>query len=221
MHAVFASMYRSGVVPVVMMMDEKKSVNLAQAILRGGIGVLEIAMRNPEAAACIHAVHKSCPEMIVGAGTVLTIEQAEIARQAGAAFAVSPGYDKEVVAYCQKINLPIIPGTCNSTDIQKGLKAGLRVIKFFPSEPHGGLKTIDYLAAPFPMVKFLPAGGIGFDTLEDYLLNPAVLACAGGFMARASSVEREDWETITSLCARIIVSAKKRLETCGMPTFQA
>ena len=134
-------------------------------------------------------------------------------------YMVSPGYDEEIVAYCLKNNTPVIPGTINSTDIQKGLKAGLRVIKFFPSEPHGGLSTIDYLAAPFPMVKFLPAGGIGFDDLAEYLANPAVFACAGGFMARKSHIEEDDWDTVSSLCSRISDIAKKRLEMREIPAF--
>ncbi len=211
MNKVFEEMYRSGVVPVVMLSDENKAVGLARAILRGGIGVLEIPMRNPEAADCIRAVRTRCPEIVVGAGTVLTPQLAKTAIEAGAMFGVAPGYDDEIIGYFQEKGIPFIPGAITSTDIQKGVRAGLSVIKFFPSEPHGGLRTIGYLAEPFSMVKFLPAGGVGLGNLEEYLANPAVLACAGGFMARAHHIEEEDWETVTSICAEIREIADKRL----------
>ncbi len=203
MEQVFSEMYRSGVIPVVTVFDAEKAVKLARALLRGGIGVLEIAMRNPEAADCIRAVRTRCPEIVVGAGTVLTFEQAEEAYRAGAMFGVAPGYDEEMVEWFRIRGIPFIPGTISSTDVQKGVRAGLSVMKFFPSEPHGGLRTIRYLAEPFKMVKFLPAGGVGFDNLEEYLTEPAVLACAGGFMARASHIENEEWDTVTLLCSRI------------------
>lgn len=203
MEQVFREMYRSGVVPVVTLPDPERAVKLARALLRGGIGVLEIAMRNSEAADCIRAVRTRCPEIVVGAGTVLTPAQAEEAYRAGAMFGVAPGYDEEIIDWFRARGIPFIPGIISSTDVQKGVRVGLSVLKFFPSEPHGGLRTIRYLAAPFKMVKFLPAGGVGFDNLEEYLSDPAVLACAGGFMARASHIENEEWDTVTSLCRRI------------------
>lgn len=212
MNNIFEEMYRCGVIPVVVLADETKAVGLARALLRGGIGVLEIAMRNPEAADCIRAVRTHCPEMIVGAGTVLTPQQAETAVEAGAMFGVAPGYDEEIVGYFQSKGLPFIPGAVTSTDIQKGVRAGLPVIKFFPSEPLSGLRTIGYLAEPFSMVKFLPAAGVGLNNLENYLAHPAVLACAGGFMARAHHIEAEDWETVTAICMRIREIADKRLQ---------
>jgi len=208
---VFQTMYRSGVVPVVSVSDPRKAVGLAKAIARGGVHVLEIAFRTEGAAECVRAVRRECPEMTVGAGTILTREQLLLAKQVGAMFAVAPGYDEDIVALSQKEGMPFIPGTINSTDIQKGLKAGLNVIKFFPAEPHGGLRTIGYLTPPFPTVRFLPAGGIGFDNLEAYLSNPAILACAGGFMARSTHIEQEDWDTVTALCGRIAEIAAKRL----------
>ncbi len=217
MNHIFEAIYRSAVVPVVTVTDPSKTVGLARALLKGGIGVLEITMRNDEAAECIHAVHEKVPEITVGAGTVITPVQAEIAYQAGAKYAVAPGYDEEILGFFQKKAIPFIPGTVSSTDIQKGVKAGLQVIKFFPAEPLGGLKTIEYLAAPFPMVRFLPAAGIGFDNLDRYLASRSVFACAGGFMARSEQIERQDWETITSLCAKIHLSAQKRLELFPTP----
>lgn len=171
---VFQAMYASGAIPVVTVSNPQKAVGLAKAILAGGLRVLEIALRVDGAAACIQAVRQSCPEMVIGAGTILNRQQAEQARKAGAMFGVAPGYDEDVVAYCKALDWPFIPGTISSTDIQKGVKAGLKVIKFFPSEPHGGLKTIGYLAAPFTMVKFLPAGGIGFHNLVHWKLNPTL-----------------------------------------------
>jgi len=200
---IFSNMYASGVVPVVSLGDPRKAVRLAKAMVRGGVRVLELALRVEGATECILAVRDECPDIAVGAGTVLTIEQLESAKKAGAMFAVAPGYDEEVVAYSKILDIPFIPGTIGSTDIQKGLKAGLNVIKFFPAEPNGGLRTIGFLAAPFPSVRFIPAGGVGFENLEAYLKHPSVLACAGGFMARASMIESEDWDTITALCSRV------------------
>ena len=207
---VFEAMYRSGVIPVVTVQDPQKAVRLAKAVWKGGLSVLEIALRVQGAADCIRAVRAALPEMAVGAGTVLTRPQVLEAKAAGAMFGVSPGYDEDVVSLSREVKMPFVPGAVTATDIQKGIKAGLKTIKFFPAEPHGGLKTIDYLAPPFPMVKFLPAGGIGFHNLDEYLQNPAVLACAGGFMARAGQIEAEDWETITALCGRIAQAAGRR-----------
>ena len=208
---IFKAMYESGAVPVITVNNPDKAVGAARAMLRGGTKVVEIALRIPGAAACIKAVREQVPDIAVGAGTVLSKDQVDEAIEAGAMFAVAPGYDEEVVSYSLKRGLPFIPGTIHATDIQKGVKAGLKVIKFFPSEPLGGLTYIDYLAAPFNMVKFLPAGGVGFDNLEAYLDNPAVHCCAGGFMCRSSHIENEEWDTITELCSRMTAIAGKRL----------
>lgn len=217
MDKVFRELYQSAVVPVVTLEDREKALRLAEALQKGHMFNLEIAMRNDAAAECITAVHEAYPNIALGAGTVLTLDQLESARQAGARYAVSPGYDEEFVNKCIEIGMPVIPGTIQSTDIIKGLKAGLQVIKFFPSEPHGGLETINYLAAPFRTVKFLPAGGIGFSNLEQYLDNPAVFACAGGFMARSSQIQSGDWAAITELCEKIHTFARKRLDKYPYP----
>lgn len=216
---VFDAMYRSGVVPVVTLKDPKIAIDVANAVIRGGIKVLEIAMRTPEAAECIHTVHECCPEIIVGAGTVIKEEQAVAAHEAGAEFGVAPGYDGNVIACSQRMGMPFIPGTVHSTDVQKAVLAGVRLIKFFPSEPFGGLTTIDFLAEPFSMVKFLPAGGVDLHNLEEYLFNPAVFACAGGFMAPAAMIEQHDWNGITDICKTAHAVAQKRVDRLGIPEF--
>ena len=204
MNTVFEKIYLSGIIPVVSIECAADAVSLAKAMLKGGLSVIEITYRTMAAAEAMKAVSLNCPEMIVGAGTVLTKEQAELARKMGAEYVVSPGYDEELADFCKNICMPFIPGVANATDIQKGIKAGLSVFKFFPSEPLGGLKTINYLSAPFSRIKFVPAGGIDFDNIAEYLSNDHVFACAGGFVARERLIREGQWDKVTELCKKAI-----------------
>ena len=209
---VFDAMYQSGVVPVIIVNDPKKAVDAARAMYRGGSHVVELAMRVEGVAECIRAVRREVPEMVVGAGTVLRLGQLEEAAQAGAMFGVAPGYDDEIVARSQELGLPFIPGTSHSSDVQKAIKAGLKVIKFFPSEPLGGLNHLEHLAGPYPMIRFLPSGGVNFDNLEAYLDFRPNLCCATGFTCTDEHLAAEDWETVTALCSRTTAIARKRLD---------
>lgn len=193
-----------GFVPVVALEDEKKAVGLAQALEKGGIPIVEVTYRTVQASECIREIRKNCPNVVVGAGTVLSVEQVKSAIDCGAAFIVSPGYDEEITKYCVKNNVPIIPGVSTAGEIQKAIRHGLEVLKFFPAEPSGGLQAINFLAAPFKGIKFLPAGGILMNNLGQYLANKNVFACAGGFVARANMIETEDWDGISELCEKAV-----------------
>lgn len=207
MTAMMETIYGTGFVPVVALHDAKKAAGLAGALKKGGIPIIEVTYRTAEASACIRAIREVEPEVIVGAGTVLTVEQVQQAVACGAMFIVSPGYNDTVVRYCCEHGIPVIPGVSNATEIQEGVAAGLKVLKIFPAEPLGGLSAINFLAAPFPGVKFLPAGGILMSNLAEYLANDHIFACAGGFVARANMIDAEDWDGVTKLCEQAVQTA--------------
>lgn len=216
-HDILPELYECALVPVVTLNDRDTALRLAEAFLKGHMRSMEIAMRNDAAAECLLAVHAAFPEMALGAGTVLTPAQLHAARQAGARFAVSPGYDEDIVRESLNMNMPFIPGTVSPSDIIRGIKAGVPVIKFFPSEPYGGLTAIKFLAAPFQSVRFLPAGGVTRENYRAYLDCPAVFACAGGFMARDAQIKNGEWNEITAVCEEIRQAALKRAEKYPCP----
>lgn len=205
MTKIMETIYNVGFIPVVALNDVNKAVSLAKALEIGGIPVIEVTYRTAEASKCIRAIRKECPDVLIGAGTVLSVAQVKQAVDSGAMFVVSPGYDEHVVDYCCSNQIPIIPGISSASEIQKGVAAGLKVFKLFPAESIGGLSAIDFLAAPFPGIKFLPAGGIVMGNLAQYLSNDNVFACAGGFVARKNMIDSEDWEGISTLCRKLIV----------------
>lgn len=217
MNKVLKEIYTGAVMPVVTLENRESALRLAEAFIKGHMLNIEIVMRNDKAAECIEAIHQEFPEMALGAGTVLRVDQLNVAYQAGARFIVSPGYDDEIVDQCQKLELPVIPGAVTSTEIIRGIKAGLSVFKYFPAEPLGGLAAIKYLAAPFKGIWFLPAGGIGMGNLSEYLGYPAVFACAGGFMARDEQIRNQEWNVITSICEQIHVHAVERIARYPYP----
>ena len=155
-----------GIVPVVVLEDEKDAEPLADALKEGGLPCAEVTFRTEAAESAIRLMLKKYPAMVVGAGTVLTVAQAERAVRAGARFIVSPGYGEEVVNYCIKNNIVVIPGVSSASDIQRAIGAGLKVVKFFPAEASGGLDMIKALAAPYKNIKFMPTGGINVNNLE-------------------------------------------------------
>ena len=154
----------TGVVPVVVLDDAKDAIPTARALLAGGVNVMEITFRTAAAADSIKAVSENCPEMLVGAGTVITLDQCKKALECGAKFIVSPGFDPEVVAWCVERNVPITPGCVTPTEIMAAMKLGLNVVKFFPAGVYGGLKAMKSLSAPFGGIKFIPTGGIDAKT---------------------------------------------------------
>jgi len=187
-----------GVVPVVVLDDAEQAVPTAKALLAGGINAMEITFRTAAAKASIAKVAKEVPEMIVGAGTVINVEQLHDAVEAGAKFIVSPGCDPEVIAEANKLGVAMTPGVVTPSEILQGLKLGVKVFKFFPAETYGGLKTIKALCGPFPQIKFLPTGGINQNNAADYYKNPKIVAVGGSWMVTKDMVNAGDFEGITA-----------------------
>lgn len=199
-----------GVVPVIKLNHpERDAAPLAKALCEGGIPVAEVTFRAAGADIAIKAMKEACPEMIVGAGTVLTTEQIDKALAAGAQFIVSPGFDPELVAYAQSKNLPIYPGCTTPTDYHAAYKFGLEVLKFFPAEQSGGLAKIKAMSAPFPMFKVMPTGGISLKNLKEYISCPVIAACGGSYMVTADLIDNQKWDEIISLCKQSVAIVKE------------
>ena len=190
-----------GVVPVVVLEDAEQAVPTAKALLKGGINAMEITFRTSAAKASIEKVAKEVPEMIVGAGTVVNVQQVHDAVEAGAKFLVSPGSDAEVIAEAIKLGVPITPGVVTPSEIMIGLKLGLKVFKFFPAENYGGLKTIKALSGPFPQIKILPTGGINQNNAAEYFKNPKILAVGGSWMCTKDMIASGDFDGIAEKSA--------------------
>ena len=198
---VLARLARAGVVPVVVLDDAKDAVPTAKAMLAGGVDVMEITFRTAAAADSIKAVAESCPDMLVGAGTVLNLTQCKLAVEMGAKFIVSPGFDAEVVDWCISNNIPVTPGCVTPTEITAAVNRGLKVIKFFPANVYGGLNAMKNLAAPFVGIKFLPTGGINAANIKEYMDAPFIHAVGGSWVCPKDAVKAGDWDKITALCA--------------------
>lgn len=186
----------AGIVPVVVIENAKDAKGLGKALYSGGLRVVEITFRTSAAEESIRVISEYLPDMLVGAGTILSIEQAKMAVSAGAKFLVTPGYNEAVVCWCVKENIPIIPGCPTTTDIEAALLHGLRVLKFFPAEAMGGMASIQALLAPYPTVRFMPTGGISQDNLTSYLKSPKVIAAGGSWMVRKEWIEAGEFDRI-------------------------
>ena len=193
-------MKKSGVIPVVVLDDTAKALTTANALLAGGVSVMEITFRTAAAADSIKAVSENCPEMFVGAGTVVTLDQCKQALECGAKFIVSPGFDPEVVSWCVERNIPITPGCVTPTEIMAAMKLGLNVVKFFPAGVYGGLKAMKSLSAPFGGIKFIPTGGIDAKNLKEYLEAPFVHAVGGSWLCPKKEIAVGNFDAITALC---------------------
>ena len=189
----------AGIVPVIKVEDAADAVPLCKALSDGGLPVAEITFRSDAAEEAIRRVHEELPEVILGAGTVLTKDQVDRAVNAGATYIVSPGLNPEIVKYCQEKNVPIVPGCANPSDIEVALSLGLKTVKFFPAEPLGGLKLIKAMAAPYGAVTFLPTGGVNENNLNEYLAFNKVIACGGSWMVPNDAVAAKDWKRIEEL----------------------
>ncbi len=189
----------AGIVPVIKVEDAADAVPLCKALSDGGLPVAEITFRSAAAEEAIKNVHEALPDVILGAGTVLTTEQVDRAIAAGATYIVSPGINPVVVAYCNEKNIPIVPGCANPSDIEVAIGLGLRTVKFFPAEAMGGLSTIKALAGPYGQMSFLPTGGVSENNLLDYLNFPKIVACGGSWMVPADAVANKDWAKIEAL----------------------
>ncbi len=192
-----------GVVPVIKLTNpERDAAPLAAALCAGGIPVAEVTFRAAGADTAIRLMKEACPEILVGAGTVLTTEHIDKAIAAGAEFIVTPGFDPELCAYCAEKGIAIFPGCTTPTDYHAALKFGLEVLKFFPAEQSGGLAKIKAMSAPFPMFKVMPTGGISLKNLKEYLSCPVICACGGSYMVTAELIEGGKWDEITELCKK-------------------
>lgn len=190
----------AGVVPVVVLDRAEDAVPTARALLAGGVDVMEITFRTEAAAASIRAVAEACPEMLVGAGTVITLEQCRQAVACGARFIVAPGFDAEVVRWCVEQDVAVTPGCVTPTEIMAAMKLGLRVVKFFPAGIYGGLKAMKALSAPFGGVRFIPTGGVDAHNLGEYLSAPFVHAVGGSWLCPKAEIAAGHFEQITALC---------------------
>ena len=189
--------YDYAVVPVVVLNNADDAVPLADALIKGGLPCAEVTFRTDAAEESIRRICESFPDMLVGAGTVLTTEQVERAHKAGAKFIVSPGFDPEIIDYCISIGLPVLPGCITPSEIAQAVKRGLKVVKFFPAEQSGGVAMIKAMAAPYSMVKFMPTGGISTKNLADYLSCDKILCCGGSWMVKEDLIKSGSFDKIT------------------------
>ena len=212
MNAMNERIAKIGVVPVIKLNHpERDAALLGKALCAGGVSIAEITFRAEGANIAIRLMKEANPEMLVGAGTVTTTAQIDAVIAAGGEFIVTPGFDPELVAYAQAKNIPIYPGCTTATDYHQALKFGLEVLKFFPAEQSGGLAKIKALAAPFPMFRIMPTGGINLRNLKDYLACPVIAACGGSYMVTADLIDNNRWDEITAICKesrRIVEEAR-------------
>ncbi|MCB2169294.1 MAG: bifunctional 4-hydroxy-2-oxoglutarate aldolase/2-dehydro-3-deoxy-phosphogluconate aldolase [Deltaproteobacteria bacterium] len=194
------------IIPVVAIHDAGDALPLADALIRGGLPCAEITFRTAAAAGAIEAIAKR-GDIDVGAGTVLKVEQVQQAVDAGATFIVAPGFNPKVVAYCIDNGIPVTPGVSNPTDIEMALDFGLEILKFFPAEAFGGLKTLKAMSAPYTMMRFIPTGGIGPGNVLDYLKHPKVAACGGSWMVKSDLIAAGQFERITELTREAVAIA--------------
>ena len=205
---VLTRLANAGVVPVVVIDDAKDAVPTANAMVAGGIDVMEITFRTAAAPDAIKAVADNCPDMLVGAGTVLNLEQCKKAVAMGAKFIVSPGFDAQVVAWCIENNIPVTPGCVTPTEITAAVNMGLKVLKFFPANVYGGLKALKSLAGPFVGLKFLPTGGVSNDNIKEFIDTPFIHAVGGSWVCPKADIVAGNWDKITQLCIDARKAAK-------------
>ena len=187
------------VIPVIVLHSVHDAVPLAQALLAGGVRVLEVTLRSPVALACIAAIAKAVPEAIVGAGTIRSVADAQAAMDAGSRFAVSPGYTSEIGAACRRVGLPLLPGVATASEVMAANADGLEFLKFFPAQQAGGVAMLKALAGPFPEVAFCPTGGITLANAPEFLALPNVKVCGGSWLTPTDAIAAGDWARITRL----------------------
>ena len=208
MNSVLQQLNNLRIIPVVAINDAKDAAPLAEALVEGGLPCAEITFRTSAAYQAIKTTAKR-GDVLVGAGTVLKIDQAKQAVEAGAQFIVSPGFNPKVVQYCVENNIPITPGISNPTDIEMALDFDLQVVKFFPAEAFGGLETLKAMSAPYGMIKFIPTGGISAANLLDYLRFPKVLACGGSWMVKSDLISEAKFDEIKDLTKQAVELSKQ------------
>jgi len=202
---IFNEFSRYGVIPVITIESADLSLGLADALFEGGLPVAEITFRTEAAAEVISTLKEKRPELVLGAGTVLTVENLQKAKDCGATFAVAPGLNPEVVRKARELDIPFVPGISNPTDIEQALSLGCQILKFFPAEACGGIKMLNAISAPYKHtgVRFVPTGGINTGNLSGYLELPSVLACGGTWIAKRDDISAGNWEQIISRCKEV------------------
>lgn len=202
--SIYEKIAQLGIVPVVVLQDAKDAAPLAKAMCEGGLPCAEVTFRTAAAEESIRIMTEQFPEMLVGAGTVISCEQVDRAVAAGAKFVVTPGFSAEIVKYCVEKNVPIMPGVVTPGEIMQAVNLGMKVVKFFPAESFGGLSTIKALAGPFPTLKFMPTGGISAKNVTAYLESDKILACGGSWMVKGDLVAAGEFDKIRDMCAEAV-----------------
>lgn len=201
---------KTGIVPVIKLNDpDRDAAPLANALCAGGVPLAEVTFRAEGAERAIRIMKSVRPDMLVGAGTVLTVGQIDRVIEAGGDFIVCPGLDPELVIYAQKRNIPIYPGCTTASEYHSALKLGLELIKFFPAEQSGGVAKIKALSAPFPMFRVMPTGGISLINLREYLSCKSVAACGGSYMVSSELIDNGRWDEISKLCRESLKIVKE------------
>lgn len=199
MKTITEKFYSYGVVPVVVLEKAEDALPLAKALIEGGLPCAEVTFRTSAAEESIRLMSREYPEMLVGAGTVLTVEQAERAVAAGAEFIVSPGFVPELVDYCLEKDIPVFPGCITPTEAAQAFMRGINVVKFFPAEQAGGTAMMKAMAAPYTMMKFMPTGGINMKNLKEYLSCDEIICCGGSWMVKGDLVKKGKFDKICQL----------------------
>lgn len=206
MNEIFSKISKLGIVPVIALDDKKDAAPLAKALCDGGLPCAEVTFRTNAAEDSIYIMSSEYPNMLIGAGTILTTEQVDRAIHSGAKFIVSPGFNPNVVQYCIKKKIPIIPGCANPSDIEQAISFGLDIVKFFPAEAAGGLNMIKAMSAPYGSIKFMPTGGIHANNLTSYLDFDKIIACGGSWMVKNALIKSGDFAGITKLTKEAVSS---------------
>ena len=209
MNAVLEKFQKIGIIPVVVLDDAKDAEALGNALMEGGLPAAEVTFRTEAAEESIRIMAEKFPDMLVGAGTVLTTEQVDRAVAAGAKFIVSPGLNPKVVKYCIEKNIPVTPGTQTPTEMEQAIELGLDIVKFFPAEPAGGLKMIKAVSAPYTMLKFMPTGGINAENVKEYLAYDKLLACGGSGMVKKDMIKNGEFDKIKEMVAEAAAIVKE------------
>ena len=200
----FKTIYELGIIPVVAIDDADKAVPLAKALSEGGLPAAEITFRTAAAEESIRRITAECPDVLVGAGTVLTKEQADRAVAAGAKFIVTPGFNPEMIAYIKSLGIPMMPGAATPGEMEQAMSMGLTNIKFFPAEANGGVAKLKALAGPYQAAKWMPTGGVNAKNLNDYLSFDRIIACGGTWLATGADIAENNWDGITKKCKEAI-----------------
>lgn len=206
MNEILNRISKIGIVPVVKLDDAKNAEPLAKALIDGGLPCAEVTFRTDAAEESISVMTKKFPEMLVGAGTVLTVEQVDRAVNAGAKFIVTPGFNAKIVKYCVDNNIPVTPGCPTTSDIEAAIEFGLDVVKFFPAENLGGISMIKALSAPYSGIKFMPTGGINAKNINDYLDCDKILACGGSWMVKDTLINAGKFDEIEALTKEAVTN---------------